>query len=89
MTANGCPVCSDMNIKVELSSGRSRSGKFIWDTSLPGTDPQVTLNVVAFTVTFPTPELAWRTSKMVGPVNPGGLNSSLDKKGSTVAVSVT
>ena len=84
MTANGCPVCSEMNIKVELSSGRYPGKLRVADsTSLPGTDPQVTLNVVAFTVAFPPPGLAWRTSKMVGPINPGELNWSLDKKGST------
>ena len=88
-TANGWPVCSEKNIKVELLSGRTvgkSPGMLMvagWDTSLPGTDPQVTLNVVAFTVAFPTPELAWRTSKMVGPINPGELIWSLDKKGST------
>ena len=74
MTANGCPVCSEMNAKVELS---------VRGTSLPGIDPQVTLNVVAFTVAFPTPGLVWRMSKMVGPINPGELNWSLDKKEST------
>ena len=93
MTANGSPVCSEKNIKVELSWGRigPPSGRLMVadSTSLPGTDPQVTLNVVAFTVTFPTPELAWRTSKMVGPINPGELNWSLDKKGSTGAVTLT
>ena len=85
MTANGSPVCSEKNIEVEFEK-LSTAG---WDTSLPGTDPQVTLNVVAFTMTFPTPELGGRTSKMVEPINPGELNSSFEKKGSNGAVTIS
>ena len=90
VSANGSPVCSEKKIKVELSglielpAGKSMAAS--GEMSLPGIDPQVTLNVVAFTVAFPTPELAWRMSKMVGPINPGELNWSLDKRGSTGAV---
>ena len=40
MIANGSPICSEMNIKVELSSVRNRLGKLMvasgWDMSLPG-----------------------------------------------------
>ena len=95
-SADGWPVCFEKNTKFGLLSargGRASNSPGITaigrDMSSPGTDPQVTLNVVAFTVAFPTPELGWRTSKMVGPINPGELNWSLDRKGSTGAAPVS
>jgi len=47
----------------------------------PWTDPQVKSNVVAFTVTFPVPELTGRASNMMGPSNHGCSTGVLPKKG--------